>query len=101
MYDRTHYDMVQPEILDSLDRYAKEGIPTGGFLLAVLSNDLFEAVGRADHNNLPVLHDICRYVFNELPSPCWGSSAAIKVHLERLETTQEAKRQKELYGPEK
>ena len=90
MYDRTHYDMVRPEILDSLDRYAKEGIPTGGFLAAVLSNDLFEAVGRADHNNLPVLHDICTYIYWELPSSCHGSSDKVKAHLERLKATTQA-----------
>lgn len=57
----------------SLDRYVKEKIPTGGFLYAVLTNDLFEAVGRADIQNRHALFEICRYIYNELPLGCWGS----------------------------
>jgi hypothetical protein len=39
----------------------------------VLTNDLFGAVGQADRENRAALADICEYIYNELPSPCWGS----------------------------
>ena len=58
---------------DALDRYAQEHIPTGGFLRAALANDFMEAVGRADHINLQSLHDIARYIYNNMPSTCHGS----------------------------
>ena len=33
---------------EALDRYVNDRIPTGGFLHAVLTDRLFDAVGRAD-----------------------------------------------------
>ena len=57
----------------SLDLYVEKGIPTGGFLRAVLANDLMEAVGRADWQNQKDLHEICDYVYNCMPIPCHGS----------------------------
>lgn len=63
---------------EGLDRYVKEGIPTGDFLYAVLTNDLFEACGRADIYNQENLFDICSYIYNHLPSTCWGSREAVK-----------------------
>ena len=63
---------------ESLDKYVNEKIPTGGFLLAVLTNDLFEAVERADIDNKKALNDICRYIYNEMPSACWGSPQIVK-----------------------
>ena len=63
---------------EALDRYVNDRIPTGGFLHAVLTDRLFDAVGRADKENLAALRDIVTYIYNELPSDCWGSEA--KVH---------------------
>ena len=57
----------------SLDRYVNDRIMPGGFLTAVLSNDLFGAVAHADRANLEALTEIVKYVYNELPSGCWGS----------------------------
>lgn len=58
---------------DTIDRYVKYGIPTGHFLEAVLSNRLMEAIGRADEENLRDIKEICLYVYNDIPSSCWGS----------------------------
>ncbi|MCF7795995.1 hypothetical protein K9M42_02780 [Patescibacteria group bacterium] len=60
-----------------LDRYVQNGIPTNGFLEKVLSNDLFGAIGKADEENSEALHDICKYIYNKLPSRCWGSSEQV------------------------
>ena len=56
----------------ALDRYVEHKMLPGGFLMAVLSNDLFGAVGRADSENLAALVDIVQYIYNELPANCWG-----------------------------
>ena len=62
----------------SLDRYANNHIPVGGFLTAVLSNDLLGAFGRADPDTLLALRDIVGYCHNEIPNECWGSPGKIR-----------------------
>jgi len=69
--------MIPAHTKAALDRYVNDRIVPGGFLMAVLSNDLFGAVGYADSHNLAALPDIVKYVYNELPSGCWGSKEAI------------------------
>ena len=66
---------------ESIDAYVKHRQPTGGFLTAVLSNNLVEAVGRADEHNINALPDIVRYVYNEIPANCWGSPEAVSTWL--------------------
>ncbi len=61
------------EIKASLERYVQKGIPTGSFLEAVLSNDLFGAFARADETNRTRLFDIVSYIYCNLPSGCHGS----------------------------
>lgn len=66
-----------PEIKDSLERYHVSGIPTGGFLRAVLENNLMDAVGRADGTNVRYLPGIASYVYNQLPTGSHGSVARV------------------------
>jgi hypothetical protein len=60
-------------ILFGLRRYGHCHVPVGGFLTAVLANDLFESVCRADEDNYAALRSIVNYVYNCMPSPCHGS----------------------------
>lgn len=69
--------MIPIKTKQALDRYVAEGCIPGGFLLAVLTNDLMGAVFRADEENLPALPHICRYVYNEIPSSCWGTKEKV------------------------
>ena len=64
---------MKKRIKDGLDRYAKQHIPTGQFLRAVLENDLMEAVGRADSDSTQDLFEICSYICNKMPHSCHGS----------------------------
>ena len=64
---------MREDIKASLDRYAQSGVPTGGFLRAVLANDLMDAMGRAYSENKYAIHEIASYVYNELPAECHGS----------------------------
>lgn len=73
MYDRTHYQDVPEYTLETLDNWAKHGLPPGGFVAAVLENDLADAVRRADQGNSAALVEIVRYLINELPMGCWGT----------------------------
>lgn len=78
----THRGAYLPENLrQSLDRYAKYGVPTGGFLRAVLENDLHMALARADASSLNALPAIAAYIYNCLPSTCWGNAEKVKAHI--------------------
>lgn len=74
--------MMRPDIKDSLDLYAKHGCPTGGFLAAVLSNDLKDACARADSDNRHAIFDIVSYIYNNLPSGCWGSRERVRAWID-------------------
>ena len=72
---------VPENILGALDRYVEHRIPPGSCTLAILSNDLQGAYGRADHMTAAAMHDIVRYIYNCLPSACWGSREKVQAWL--------------------
>jgi hypothetical protein len=63
---------------ESLENYLMHGFEPGGFLTSVLANDLFMAVGRADHWNQDILPQIVDQVLYKMPSISWGSYSAVK-----------------------
>ncbi len=69
---------IPQNIKHSLDNYVNNKIPPGGFLYAVLSNDLFIAMQKADEWSRASLFDICSYIYNELPMNCYGSEITVK-----------------------
>ncbi len=85
MYNHHKYPDVPDRTLNSLDQWAKNTLPPGSFGMAVLKNDLTEAVGRADRQNRNSLPRIVEYCYNELPNRCWGSEKAVKNWKERDE----------------
>ena len=79
---RDSLEVAVPEhILPGLQRYVEHHIEPGGFLRAVLENDLKEAFGRADEEaRLGMFHIVC-WLYNIAPSDCWGSPAKVKAWL--------------------
>lgn len=77
------YKRIPNRTVRALNRYGKNGIVPGGFLTAVLKNDLFSAVGRADSENQKALVYICRYIYNELPHDCWGNENRVTSWIKR------------------
>ena len=73
--------LCPPKIVESLERYTAEGIPPGGFLRAVLENDLATAFRSADEVNLEMLPHIVAYIWNEVPASAWGSRANVNAWL--------------------
>lgn len=67
------YSRIKPVTIESIKLYVKDGTHPGGFLEAVLSNNLQESFGRADIENRQFIFEIVRYCYNEIPSSCWGS----------------------------
>lgn len=57
--------------------YIVQGRPTGDFLSAVISNDLFRAFGKADIENRHAMFDIVAYFYSHAPAECWGSPKAM------------------------
>lgn len=67
------YSLLPEHIQGAAQRYVEHGIAPGGFLTAVICNDLFGAVGRADSTNRRALPEICQFWYAEAPGVCWGS----------------------------
>lgn len=74
---------LPPKIREAIDSYVWYGTPPGGFVRAVLLNDLMNAVGRADADSLGCIGLICQYVYNAVPSVCCGSREVVDSHIER------------------
>ena len=62
---------------EALENYLMHGFMPGGFLTSVLANDLYLAVGRADHWNKDRLPEIVNEVLFRMPSGSYGSYAAV------------------------
>lgn len=60
-------------IIGAIKRYVEHGIPAGSCTEAILSNDLFDAFGRADIDTREGMFEIVQYIHNETPRACWGS----------------------------
>lgn len=75
------YGVIPPHMRDALLRYVVDHVQPGDFLSAVICNDLTEAVGRADSENLPLLATYVRWFYNVPPANCRGSRAAMTAWL--------------------
>lgn len=71
------YQILPNYLRGGLRRYIEQGIKPGGFLTAVLENDLKEAVGR-NSGTTETLDQICSFLYNEAPGNCHGSKAIVE-----------------------
>ena len=69
----SEYDAIPQRMMESMKAYVLERREPGHFLKAVISNDLVEAVGRADNESMASLRSIVRWFYNKAPANCWGS----------------------------
>lgn len=72
------------EIFESLTRYLEDRIETGGFLRAVLENDLAGAINRTTEHLITrgvVLTDLVSLLQGWAPSNAWGSKEAVAAWL--------------------
>jgi hypothetical protein len=51
----------------------------GHFLSAVIKNDLRDAIGRADDENITRLGAYIQFFYNHAPIGCWGSVEKVKI----------------------
>lgn len=65
------YDRLQINFRPGMERYIEERIRPGGFLAAVLRNDLMDAAVRADET--VDLRALVKWLYNHAPPDCYGS----------------------------
>jgi hypothetical protein len=76
---------IREDLYGAFERYLNHGIMPGGFLTAVLENDLAGAISRADVENYVNLKNIVMYVWNFLPHNAWGSREKVQAYLDSLQ----------------
>ena len=86
--EAAHIRKTPKLIRDTFDLYLK-GYPTGHFLRCVLEDDLVGAISRADEGNLRCIKYIVMYMYNEMPSECWGSKELVDAWLEKKQKERE------------
>ncbi len=71
---------IPPHLHGGLERYLKDRIPPGDFLLSILRNDLAGAMTRAaDLGAVVACHAIVRFLQAEAPATAWGDRNAVNV----------------------
>ena len=68
-----NYDMLPEHMRDGMQLWVERGVDAGSFLMAVLRNDLMGALGKADDVNINQLKAYGMFLYNEVPSDCFGS----------------------------
>lgn len=71
------YSAIPGNTQDGLERYLVHKIPPGGFLTAVLENDLMGAFNRADLGNQRAMHLIAKFLYNRMPIGSYGSKQQV------------------------
>lgn len=71
------YDRLPEHMQDGARLYIERGIEPGGFLTAVLENNLTAAFGRADGTNKLRMQDWVEWLYWDIPSPAWGSKEKV------------------------
>jgi hypothetical protein len=69
-------------MMGGIIRYISEGIPPGDFLKAVITNNLRDAIGRADDFNLRNLPAYPAFFYNKAPGLCWGNQERMEKWIE-------------------
>lgn len=59
------------DAVETILNYLWRGLPPGGFIRAVLNNDLVEAAQRADSRNLGLLPEYASFMVNSMPEGSW------------------------------
>lgn len=75
---------IPGRMIGGLVRYFDEGVAPGGFLCAVLRNQLKQACSHADEENLMLLPNYVRLLYNFAPMHAWGSEENFNAWLKQF-----------------
>ena len=70
---KVRWDKIPFHNRESISKYVEHGIKPGGFLQAVITNDLKAACVQADDINRDAIHAIVLFFHVWAPPGCWGS----------------------------
>lgn len=70
---------VPVHLRGGLENWIRYGIEPGGFLYAVLTNDLRGAMNRGDETSRKYLFGIVSWLWNRAPAACWGSPETVEL----------------------
>ena len=73
-------------IIGTLVNYIERRFPCGDALSGLLENDLRKFMSHADRNTLNNLDTTFKFMYNVLPSFCWGSKEKVTAFLDGEET---------------
>lgn len=80
---KADYHLIPERIMSNLTYYVKGEEAPGGFLYAVLCNNLFSAVSRADEEMKPLIPLLVMYINWEVPAGCHGSPEIVKAWMNK------------------
>ena len=80
-----HY--IPERMMPGIQRYVEHGLQPGSFLCAIIQNNLSQAVGLADNENLKNIPAFIAYLYNECPGNCWGSPEKMKSWMDSFHDT--------------
>jgi len=73
---------LKQDYYDTIRRFLTKGINPGQFMTAVLSNNLMDAMARADEETVGDLKSITMFIYNDVPGMCHGTRAKVSEWLQ-------------------
>lgn len=75
------YSRIPEHILQGVYGYVEHRQAPGHFLQAVLANDLFESIGRADKDCAATLRELVVFIHMEVRTDCYGDRQKLSAWL--------------------
>lgn len=70
--------LIPGHMFDAIQLWVLRGISGGSFLTALLRNDFMGAMGNADEVNAASMRGWATFLYNYVPSGCYGSPEKVK-----------------------
>jgi len=77
------YASIPERMQEAIKRYVIDHVRPGQFLMAVICNNLRDAVNYADDENLLLIRLYVQWFYNRAPSSCHGSPTNMVTWIER------------------
>ena len=69
----SEYDAIPGHMMDAMKHYVATGDVSSDFLIAVIENNLKQAVAHADDYNREIMWIYVQWFYNRAPMICWGN----------------------------
>lgn len=85
---KINYELIPPHMLNLIREYLENGEYMGNFLTSVFANDLKNALGLADNDNIKLLNVYVSFVVWKVPAECQGSYEKVNQWMEKKQNEQ-------------